>query len=97
MARPSRLSESEIAARLATLPGWSRAGDAITRTFTFGGFPDAVAFVQRLVAPAEAREHHPDLDLRYNRVIVSLSTHDQGGLTTLDFELAALVDGAVEG
>lgn len=97
MARPARLSDTEIATRLAQLPGWSRSGEAITRTFTFGGFPDAVAFVQRLVGPAETREHHPDVDIRYNRVIVSLSTHDQGGLTSADFTLAALVDGAVAG
>ncbi len=95
MARPTRLSDADITQRLAGLPGWERRGEAISRTFTFAAFPDAVAFVQRLVAPAEGLEHHPDLDVRYNRVVVTLSTHDQGGLTALDFELAALVDGAV--
>lgn len=95
MPRPARLSNDDVTARLATLPGWTRSGDAITRTFTFAGFPDAVAFAQRLVGPAESKEHHPDLDIRYNRVIVTLSTHDQGGLTAYDFDLAALVDGAV--
>lgn len=95
MARPARLSDADITQRLADLPGWERRGDAITRSFVFAGFPDATAFVQRLVAPAEGLEHHPDLDIRYNRVVVSLSTHDQGGLTSLDFQLAALVDGAV--
>jgi 4a-hydroxytetrahydrobiopterin dehydratase len=94
-ARPKRLSEQEIADRLASLPGWARVGDAITRTFTFAGFPEATAFVSRLVGPAEGMEHHPDLDVRYNRVIVTLSTHDQGGLTAHDFDLAALIDGAV--
>lgn len=96
-ARPKRLPEHEITERLAALPGWVRDGEKITRTFTFAGFPEATAFVSRLVAPAEEMEHHPDLDVRYNRVIVSLSTHDQGGLTTHDFDLAALVDGAVAG
>ncbi|MBX3131968.1 MAG: 4a-hydroxytetrahydrobiopterin dehydratase [Gemmatimonadaceae bacterium] len=95
MPRPARLDETTIADKLATLPGWSRHGAAITRTFVFAGFPDAVAFVERLVAPAELLNHHPDVDLRYNRVIVTLSTHDQGGLTELDFRLAGLVDGAV--
>jgi 4a-hydroxytetrahydrobiopterin dehydratase len=95
MTRPPRLDEATIAAKLADLHGWSRQGDTITRSFAFAGFPDAVEFVQRLVAPAESMEHHPDVDLRYNRVIVTLSTHDQGGLTELDFKLAALVDGAV--
>lgn len=95
MARPARLDDISIANKLRALPGWVRNGDAITRTFAFAGFPDAVAFITRLVEPAEEMEHHPDVDLRYNRVIVSLSTHDQGGLTEYDFRLAALVDGAV--
>lgn len=94
MSRPSRLDDIAVATKLRGLPGWSRAGDAITRTFTFAGFPQAVDFVQRLVEPAESLNHHPDVDLRYNRVIVTLSTHDQGGLTELDFTLAGLVDGA---
>lgn len=97
MARPARLPDHEIATRLESLPGWQRDGDAITRTFTFAGFPEAVAFIDRLVDPAERMEHHPDVDLRYNKVTVALSTHDQGGLTSHDFELAALVDGAVAG
>jgi 4a-hydroxytetrahydrobiopterin dehydratase len=97
MSRPPRLDESTIADKLSTLPGWTRQGEAIVRTFAFAGFPDAVAFVERLVAPAELLNHHPDVDLRYNKVIVTLSTHDQGGLTELDFRLAGLVDGAVAG
>jgi len=95
MSRPSRVDDLTIAAKLRGLPGWSRSGEAITRTFTFGGFPQAVEFVDRLVEPAESMNHHPDVDLRYNRVIVTLSTHDQGGLTELDFALAALIDGAI--
>lgn len=95
MARPARLPDHDITARLADLPGWTRDGNAMTRTFTFAGFPEAVAFIDRLVEPAERMEHHPDVDLRYNKVTVTLSTHDQGGLTSYDFELAALVDGAV--
>lgn len=97
MSRPSRLSDVEITAQLRDLPGWSRVGDTITKTFTFGGFPDAVAFVTRLVNPAERLEHHPDLDLRYNRVIVSLSTHDRGGLTGADFTLAVEIEKAAQG
>lgn len=95
MARPARLSDIEIQRRLGALPGWSRRGDAITRTFTFAGFPEAVAFVGRLVQPAEALAHHPDVDLRYSRVIVTLSTHDQGGVTELDFTLAQRIDALV--
>lgn len=97
MVRPVRLDDIAIANKLRTLPGWSRNGDAITRTFTFAGFPDAVDFITRLVESAEEMEHHPDVDLRYNKVIINLSTHDQDGLTELDFRLAALIDGAVAG
>lgn len=92
MARPTRLSDAEVLQRLGALPLWTRRDDTITRTFTFAGFPDAVAFVQKLVAPAEAMGHHPDVDLRYNRVIIVLSTHDQRGLTAFDFDLAAQID-----
>ncbi len=94
MSRPSRLSDTEISTRLSALAGWSRVGETITKTFTFAGFPDAVAFVTRLVEPAERLVHHPDLDLRYNRVVIVLSTHDQGGLTDADFLLAAEIEKA---
>lgn len=97
MSRPTKLSESEIASRLAELRGWQRSRDSITRTFTFAGFPDAVSFVRRIVPSAEQMNHHPDVDIRYNRVIITLSTHDQGGLTGYDFDLAGLIDGAVAG
>lgn len=92
MARPSRLGDAEISKRLAALPSWARTDDTITRTFTFKGFPEAVAFVDRLVAPAEAMGHHPNLDVRYNRVIVTLSTHDARGITEFDFDLAGKID-----
>lgn len=92
MARPVKLSDAEVQQRLGALPKWARKGDAITRTFTFADFPAAVAFVNRLIAPAEAMQHHPDIDVRYNRVIVTLSTHDQKGLTAFDFDLAAQID-----
>lgn len=97
MSRPTRLADADILVRLAALSGWSRAGETITKTFTFSGFPEAVAFVTRLVEPAERLAHHPDVDLRYNRVIVSLSTHDQGGLTAFDFALAHEIETAARG
>ncbi len=93
MARPALLPDAEIARRLAGLPGWAREGNALRRTFTFAGFPEAVEFVRGLVAPAEALQHHPDVDLRYARVTVTLSTHDAGGITELDFTLAARIAG----
>lgn len=93
MARHALLSDIEIQRRLGALPGWHRQGDALRRTFTFAGFPEAVEFVRTLVAPAEALGHHPDVDLRYNRVIVTLSTHDAGGITALDLALAERIVG----
>lgn len=89
------LHDAEITARLAQLPGWQRAGSAIVKEFTFGGFPDAVAFVTRLVAPSESADHHPDLAIHYRRVIVTFTTHSAGGITEKDFAGAAAAD-AVE-
>ena len=80
----ARLTDDEIDHRLGLLPGWSRQGDALVRQFTFDGFPDAVAFVSRLVAPAEAADHHPDITINYRRVRVSYSTHSEGGVTEKD-------------
>ncbi len=88
----ARLSELQISEALAGLPGWERRGDAITREYRLAGFPDAIAFVVRLSYDAEAADHHPDLDLRYNRVRVTLSTHSEGGITTNDLDLARAAD-----
>ncbi len=86
------LSEFEIHATLATLPGWELVDGRIVREYRLGGFPDAVAFVVRLSFVAEAADHHPDLDIRYDRVRVSLRTHSQGGITSKDIDLARAVD-----
>jgi 4a-hydroxytetrahydrobiopterin dehydratase len=86
------LDDAEIEARLADLPGWSRAGEAIEKTFERGDFVGSVKFVDGLVAPAEAMGHHPDLEISWNEVKVSLSTHSEGGLTGNDFELAAQIE-----
>ncbi|MCS7002616.1 MAG: 4a-hydroxytetrahydrobiopterin dehydratase [Dehalococcoidia bacterium] len=95
MARPRRLDDTEIAARVAPLNGWEYAGGALRKVFVFNGFPEAAGFVQRLVDPAEALNHHPDLTINYNRVGVSLSTHDQGGVTDLDFQLLTAIEAAI--
>lgn len=87
------LSDIEIQRRLGALKGWTRRGAAITRTFQFKGFPEATAFVSRIVAPAEAMNHHPDVDVRYNKVTITLSTHDSGGVTENDLALAEKIDG----
>lgn len=87
----ARLTETEIQERLAGLAGWERHGDAIRRTFGFPGFREALAFVNRVGALAEAADHHPDIDIRYSKVTLALSTHDVGGLSARDFELAAQI------
>jgi 4a-hydroxytetrahydrobiopterin dehydratase len=88
-----RLSDIEIQRALGTLPGWSRHGDSVRRVFTFGNFPEAVSFITRLVPIAEGMNHHPDVDLRYRTVTVTLSTHDAGGITHLDIEQAGRING----
>ena len=86
------LGDSEIEARLAEHPGWVREGAAIRKRFKRGDFVGSVNFVQSLVEPAEAMNHHPDLEISWDTVTVSLSTHSEGGITAADFELAAKID-----
>jgi len=89
------LDDDRITARLADLSGWEREGDVIVKTFELPTFPDAITFVTRIADRAEAANHHPDLDIRYRKVRVALSTHDAGGLTHMDFDLAAEIEGCV--
>lgn len=86
------LSDIELQRQLSTLSGWTRKGNEITKTYTFDGFPAALNFAQSLVPIAEAVNHHPDLDIRYNRVIVRLSTHDEGGVTEKDLAQARQIE-----
>lgn len=86
------LSDAEIESKLAELPGWSRQGEAIVKEFGCGDFVGSVAFVDKLVAPAEEMNHHPDLEISWDKVTVSLSSHSEGGLTASDFELAAKIE-----
>jgi 4a-hydroxytetrahydrobiopterin dehydratase len=86
------LDDSEIAARLGEREGWEREGDAIVRSFDRGDFVGSVEFVKRLVDPAEEMGHHPDLEISWATVKVTISTHSEGGLTAADFELAARID-----
>ena len=85
------LSDVEIEKRLASVPGWERDGSQIRRTFSFDDFKASMAFVNRVADLAEAADHHPDIDIRYSRVTLTLSTHDAGGLTGRDFDLAGQV------
>jgi 4a-hydroxytetrahydrobiopterin dehydratase len=85
------LTDAEVADRLQRLPGWSAAGGpdaAITTTLKFDDFKAALGFVNRVGDEAERLDHHPDIDIRWNQVTFTLSTHSAGGLTNLDFELA---------
>lgn len=94
MTTTSRLSDIEIQRNLGALPGWSRKGDALVKSFHFATFPAGVAFVARVADLAEAAQHHPDIDIRYTRVQCALSTHDAGGITAKDFALAHEIENA---
>ncbi|HET7342756.1 MAG TPA: 4a-hydroxytetrahydrobiopterin dehydratase [Methylomirabilota bacterium] len=85
------MDEGAIAAALQRAPGWQRAGDVIRRRFELRDFAEALVFVNRVGALAEAAGHHPDIDIRYNAVTLALTTHDAGGLTAKDFDLARAV------
>jgi 4a-hydroxytetrahydrobiopterin dehydratase len=87
-----KLSKSEIKTRLSKVPEWAVKSDALTRKFTFGSFPDAIAFVTRLAFAAEANDHHPDLLVNYKRVTVTWTTHSEDGVTEKDFAGAAQSD-----
>ena len=87
-----RLTDSEIQERLGQLAGWTLEGEAIHKQYTLGSFPDAIAFVTRLAFDAEAADHHPDIVINFKRVMLSFSTHSEGGLTQKDFDGAHKVD-----
>ena len=93
MPKAPLLEPDEIVARLAARAGWTRAGNAISKTFLFEDFTEAVAFVDRLVEPSNAQDHHPDVTIHWNEVTLTLWTHASGGLTERDFRLAETIDG----
>jgi 4a-hydroxytetrahydrobiopterin dehydratase len=95
--RDRQLKSERIQSRITTLPGWELGDDSITRSYTLPNFRSALAFVQYVGELAEARDHHPDIDVRYSKVTLTLSTHSAGGLTEKDFELAALIDSRPKG
>lgn len=84
----AKLTTAQIKAALASLPEWKKQGSLIARTFVFKDFPAALRFVNKVAVAAEKAWHHPDIDIRWNRVTLALTTHDEGGLTTKDFQLA---------
>ncbi len=83
-----KLSDTEIQTVLNGLPGWARAGETIVKTFKFTKFADGIAFVQRVARVADEMDHHPDIDIRYTSIRMSLSTHDAGEVTATDAKLA---------
>jgi 4a-hydroxytetrahydrobiopterin dehydratase len=86
------LNKEQIESALQGLDGWAYSDGAITRTFRFADFVHAVDFVERLAEVAEERQHHPDIDIRHNKVTLRLSTHSAGGVTQKDAELAGALE-----
>jgi 4a-hydroxytetrahydrobiopterin dehydratase len=86
------LSDIAIQRELGGLSGWSRRGEVLTRTYQFRNFAAAMKFVNRVAEAAEAADHHPDIDIRYSKVTLTLSTHSAGGITQKDLDLARAVD-----
>ena len=88
----SRLTEQELTMALQERTDWSIADDMLTRTFEFADFLAAIIFVDRVAVAAEEAQHHPDIDIRYNRVRIALTTHDDGGISAKDLQLADRLD-----
>ncbi|MBW4507888.1 MAG: 4a-hydroxytetrahydrobiopterin dehydratase [Scytonematopsis contorta HA4267-MV1] len=85
------LNDSEIREKINTLSGWTTEGSKLVCTRTFKNFIQAIDFVNKLVEPAESAGHHPDIEISYNRVKINLTTHDAGGLTQQDVDLAQVI------
>lgn len=84
----AKLSPLEVNRQLQSVPGWKTVGQELRCTYQFANFVEAIGFINRLLPAAEAASHHPDLQVAYNKVTLNLTTHDAGGLTLLDFQLA---------
>ncbi len=86
------LTDSQVQQALGRLPGWQRNGNAIQRLFQFIDFNAAMQFVNQVAAAAEQANHHPDIDIRYNKVLMSLLSHDSGGVTQRDVRMAERIN-----
>jgi len=95
--RPARLTPDEITAALPGLPEWSGGAEGISRTVTLPTFRDAVAAIVSIADVAEEMDHHPDIDLRWRTLHLTLVTHSAGGLTELDLEAARRIDALLPG
>lgn len=88
----AKLTTAQIKPALVTVPDWKQTGATISRIFAFKDFPAAIQFVNAVARLAEKAGHHPDIDIRWNKVALKLTTHDAGGLTAKDFKLARQFD-----
>jgi len=89
---PEKLTTESIEAKLPEIPDWSVNAGTLQRTFKFDNFVDAMSFVNRVAEQAEEVQHHPDILIRYSKVTLTLSTHDAGGISQKDFDLAREID-----
>ena len=87
------LTTKQVSLHLKAVPNWSKRAQTISRTFKFEGFLNSIAFVNRIAKRAQKLNHHPDIDIRYDKVTLTLTTHDEGGITEKDFTLAQQCDG----
>ncbi len=90
-----KLSDEQVKQYIADLPQWSLNGDLLQRTFRFDDFAGSMAYANRVAALADEMKHHPDIMIRYNKVTLTLTTHDAGGLTERDFSFARSSDGCL--
>jgi 4a-hydroxytetrahydrobiopterin dehydratase len=88
----TRLSDAQVDTKLKELPGWKREGDFIAKSFKFKEFMDGIGFVTKVARIAEKLGHHPDIHVVWTTVTLQIQTHDEGGLTALDFKLAGKVE-----
>jgi 4a-hydroxytetrahydrobiopterin dehydratase len=88
----AKLTPAQIKTALTSVPEWKKSRATISRTFRFKDFPAAIKFVNALAKIAEKAWHHPDIDIRWNKVTLVFTTHDEGGLTQKDFDLAKKID-----
>lgn len=92
--RTPPLSDLEIRRGLSALPGWQRRGNALAKTYSFARFADGIGFVGQVAEIADKMDHHPDIDIRYTDVTFALSSHDAGGITQRDLDLASAIEQA---
>ena len=88
----TKLTAEQVESSLADLPDWSEVSGEIQRTYSFSDFAESMSFVNKVADAAEKAQHHPDILIRYNKVTLTLTTHDAGGITEKDFDLAQLAD-----